>query len=83
MSYKYFPHTDSDVSQMLAAAGAKSLDELYCDVPEQLRFRGDYALPSTMSEVARQLKVPLVSSPLSKYESCVRLHAALAAERNG
>ena len=51
MSYKYFPHTDSDVSQMLAAAGAKSLDELYCDVPEQLRFRGDYALPSTMSEI--------------------------------
>ena len=40
-------------------------------------------LPSTMSEVARQLKVPLVSSPLSKYESCVRLHAALAAEQNG
>ena len=41
MSYKYFPHTDSDVSQMLAAAGAKSLDELYCDVPEQLRFRDE------------------------------------------
>jgi len=39
-------------------------------------------LPSTMSAVARQLKVPLVSSPLSKYESCVRLHAALAAEQN-
>ena len=40
-------------------------------------------LPSTMSEVARQLRVPLVSSPLSKYESCVRLHAALVAEKNG
>ena len=40
-------------------------------------------LPSTMIEVARQLKIPLVSAPLSKYESCVRLHAALAAEKNG
>ena len=39
-------------------------------------------LPSTMIEVARQLKIPLVSAPLSKYESCVRLHAALAAENN-
>ena len=37
-------------------------------------------LPSTMSEVARQLKVPLVSSPLSKYESCVRIHDFLKAE---
>ena len=39
-------------------------------------------LPSTMIEVARQLKIPLVSAPLSKYESCVRLHEALAAEKN-
>ena len=37
-------------------------------------------LPSTMSEVARQLKVPLVSSPLSKYESCVRIHEFLRQE---
>ncbi|MBR6733736.1 MAG: hypothetical protein IKL96_04985 [Kiritimatiellae bacterium] len=39
-------------------------------------------LPSTMSQVAGQLKIPLVSSPLSKYESCVRLHAALEAEKS-
>jgi len=39
-------------------------------------------LPSTMIEVARQLKIPLVSAPLSKYESCVRLHAALKAEKS-
>ena len=39
-------------------------------------------LPSTMSQVAEQLKIPLVSSPLSKYESCVRLHAAIEAEKS-
>ncbi len=38
-------------------------------------------LPSTMSQVAAQLGIPLVSSPLSKYESCVRLHQALEAEK--
>lgn len=37
-------------------------------------------LPATMAQVAAQLRIPLVSSPLSKYESCVRLHSALAAE---
>ena len=38
-------------------------------------------LPSTMIEVARQLKIPLVSAPLSKYESCVRIHRFLEAEK--
>ena len=38
-------------------------------------------LPSTMSQVAEQLKIPLVSSPLSKYESCVRIHDFLEAEK--
>lgn len=38
-------------------------------------------LPSTMVQVANSLGIPLVSSPLSKYESCVRIHAALEAEK--
>ena len=40
-------------------------------------------LPQTMCQVADTLGIPLVSSPLSKYESCVRIHAALETERNG
>ena len=56
MAYKYFPHTASDIETMLAKVGVKSLDELYADVPEQIRFRGDYRLPSEMSELeVRQL----------------------------
>lgn len=39
-------------------------------------------LPQTMCQVADTLGIPLVSSPLSKYESCVRIHAALEAEKN-
>ena len=54
--YKYFPHTSSDLQAMMAKVGISSLDELYADVPEQIRFRGDYQLPSEMSEVeVRQL----------------------------
>ena len=34
-------------------------------------------LPATMCQVADTLGIPLVSSPLSKYESCVRIHEAL------
>lgn len=40
---------------MLARVGVKSLDDLYADVPEQIRFKGDYDLPEAMSEIeARQ-----------------------------
>jgi glycine dehydrogenase subunit 1 len=49
--YKYFPHTEADLQTMLEKVGIKSLDELYAEVPEQIRFRGDYQLPSEMSEI--------------------------------
>ena len=37
-------------------------------------------LPQTMCQVADTLGIPLVSSPLSKYDSCVRIHEFLAKE---
>ena len=41
---------------MMEVIGVKSLDELYAEVPEQIRFRGDYQLPEAMSEIeVRQL----------------------------
>jgi hypothetical protein len=38
-------------------------------------------LPQTMCQVADTLGIPLVSSPLSKYESCVRVYEFLKAEK--
>lgn len=48
--HRYFPHTPQDVTDMLAACGASSLDDLYSDVPEELRLRKPYDLPEEMSE---------------------------------
>lgn len=50
MNFKYFPHTAEQISQMLAQAGMKSLDDLYSDVPDEIRFHGEYELPDSMSE---------------------------------
>lgn len=50
MSHRYLPHTPEDITAMLDCCGLKSLDDLYSDVPEQLRFHRDYDLPSEMSE---------------------------------
>ena len=36
---------------MLERAGVDSLDALYAQIPEDIRFRGDYKIPSEMSEM--------------------------------
>ena len=51
MDYKFFPHTDKDLKAMLERAGVDSLDALYAQIPEDIRFRGDYKIPSEMSEM--------------------------------
>ena len=50
MQYKFFPHTEEDVEQMLSRIGIGSLDDLYKEVPEEIRFRRNYDLPEAMSE---------------------------------
>jgi glycine dehydrogenase subunit 1 len=54
--FKYFPHTEEEVKEMLRVAGVNSLEELYADVPESIRFKGDYDIPEAKSEIElRQL----------------------------
>ena len=54
--YKFFPHTDADLHAMFLQIGIDKLDDLYAQIPESIRFRGDYKLPSEMSEIeVRQL----------------------------
>lgn len=50
MNFKFFPQTKEEIEQMLKQTGMNSLDDLYADVPEQIRFRGEYDLPEPMSE---------------------------------
>ena len=50
MQYKFFPHTEEDIKLMLDKIGVPSLDALFAEVPEEIRFRRDYDLPSAKSE---------------------------------
>ena len=51
MDYKFFPHTQDDLKTMMAKVGVKDLDGLYAQIPDDIRFKGDYNLPSEMSEM--------------------------------
>lgn len=49
--YKYFPHTPDDIQMMLDKIGVKDLEGLFAEIPESIRFRGEYDLPTAQSEL--------------------------------
>lgn len=70
MQYKYFPHTEEDIRQMLDKIGVQSLDDLYEDVPEDIKLKGGYVLPSAYSETElRNLfeEMKMFNSPLTVF----------------
>ncbi len=49
-NFCYFPQTGEDIQLMLKRIGVSSLEDLYSDVPSEFIYRGEYDLPSAMSE---------------------------------
>ena len=49
--HRYLPHTDQDRQVMLEALGLRSVGELFADIPDAVRFRGELDLPPAMSEL--------------------------------
>ena len=49
--FKYFPHTEKDIQEMLEKIGVQSIDELFLDLPKKLRDKPDYQVPLAKSEI--------------------------------
>ncbi len=47
----YYPNTDDDRRDMLAAIGVKDFEELIKDIPQEVRLKGDLKIPPAMSEL--------------------------------
>ncbi|WP_179232033.1 aminomethyl-transferring glycine dehydrogenase subunit GcvPA [Paenibacillus sp. SSG-1] len=61
MKHRYLPMTEQDQQEMLDTIGVSSLEDLFKDIPEEIRFKGDlpvspglneYALTTHLSELA-------------------------------
>ena len=61
--FKYFPHTEEDLQEMLKAAGAKTVHDLFADIPEAARFKRDYELPEALSETDLRLFFEQLNAP--------------------
>jgi glycine dehydrogenase subunit 1 len=47
----YIPHTEDDVREMLAAIGAKSIEDLFDEIPAGLKIRELAGIPPALSEM--------------------------------
>src|SRR4051794_8761615 len=52
MKHRYLPMTETDKQAMLETIGVTSVDELFSDIPEQVRFKGEYNIKKAKSESA-------------------------------
>jgi glycine dehydrogenase subunit 1 len=52
MKHRYLPMTEEDKGAMLKTIGVSSVDDLFSDIPENVRFKGDYNIKPAKSETA-------------------------------
>ena len=56
--FRYLPDTAEDEKEMLAVIGVKSMEDLFTDIPEEIRQKEELAIPSAVSEseLLKQMK---------------------------
>ncbi|UFJ42944.1 aminomethyl-transferring glycine dehydrogenase subunit GcvPA [Brevibacillus humidisoli] len=50
MKYRYLPQTDQDKRQMLEALGVDSIEQLFSDIPQEVRFNRELNISKALSE---------------------------------
>ncbi|WRP05236.1 aminomethyl-transferring glycine dehydrogenase subunit GcvPA [Rossellomorea aquimaris] len=50
MKHRYLPMTEQDQREMLDSIGVDSVNDLFEDIPEKVRFKGDYKIKEAKSE---------------------------------
>ncbi|WEG15895.1 aminomethyl-transferring glycine dehydrogenase subunit GcvPA [Alkalihalophilus pseudofirmus] len=50
MTNRYLPMTEQDQKDMLHTIGVDSIEELFSDIPEAIRFKGELTIPKALKE---------------------------------
>ena len=70
--FKYFPHTESDIKEMLDRIGVKTIEDLFSDVPNSIK-RDEVDLESALSEIELRERIEGISKlnkPLVSFKGC-------------
>ena len=68
----YVPHTAAEREQMLATIGARSIDDLYQNVPSEMFIGDSLDLPEGMSELEVREKVSALAEKNKVYKTVLR-----------
>lgn len=49
--FKYFPHTESDILEMLEKIGVRKIEDLFSEIPNHLNVENKLDLPNALSEM--------------------------------
>src|SRR5690625_3480262 len=72
MGLRYIPMTEKDKKEMLEVIGVESTEQLFSEIPEEIRFKGDYNLPPAPSEFELKKELSNLANKnidLNKYTS--------------
>jgi glycine dehydrogenase subunit 1 len=58
----YIPNTDEDRKEMLERIGVSQFSELLSEIPEELRFKGEYSIGKALSEFEVKKKLSSIAS---------------------
>lgn len=62
MKHRYLPMTERDQKEMLDVIGVSTIDELFSDIPEKVRFKGLYNIKEAKSEAALTKELAILAS---------------------
>jgi glycine dehydrogenase subunit 1 len=60
--HPYLPHTSEDITKMLAMIGVSSIDDLFEDIPENIRLGRELNLDESLSEIEIEAKLRQLAS---------------------
>jgi glycine dehydrogenase subunit 1 len=71
-SFRYLPATDGDIAVMLGKIGLPSLDSLFAEIPETLRYKGVLPIPPPADEwsLTREMKTMAAENTSSEEFPC-------------
>ena len=72
MKHRYLPMTEIDKQQMLETIGVNSIDELFSDIPERVRFKGEYNIKPKKTETSLMKEL----TQLAQKNADLRSHAS-------
>lgn len=72
----YLPLTDEDRREMLAAIGVKSVEDLFSDIPAEIRLKGDLNLPPALAEYEVLTHLTELASKNKHFHNCVSFMGA-------